>query len=377
MQFTIDHQTATGPARTGRLELAHGVVRTPAFMPVGTQATVKAMTADEVAGIGYEMILANTYHLHLRPGDELIRDLGGLHGFMNWDKPILTDSGGYQVFSLTELRKLTEEGVEFASPYDGSRRMISPERSIEIQQNLGADIIMAFDECTPYPCEIDRARQSMELTLRWAQRSKDAWARREEQALFGIVQGSVYRDLRVECAQRLVEMDFPGYAVGGLSVGEPKPEMMLGLEAALSALPTDRPRYAMGVGTPQDFLDCIERGVDLFDCVMPTRVARNGRAFVPGGHLNVRNARFATDPRPLDETCDCPTCRKHSRAYIRHLHRVGEILAARLLTMHNLSFFYRVMERIRHAIETDSLPQLRQEMAEEQNAFDNSDCAGR
>ncbi|MFW6303618.1 MAG: tRNA guanosine(34) transglycosylase Tgt, partial [Candidatus Sumerlaeota bacterium] len=260
------------------MELAHGTVHTPCFMPVGTRAAVKAMTVHEVEALGYEMILANTFHLHLRPGDELIRDLGGLHEFMNWRRPILTDSGGYQVFSLSDLREISEKGVHFASPVDGRKLFIGPEEAIRIQNNLGADIIMAFDECTPWPCEVKDARKSMELTLRWADRCRLAHQRTNDQALFGIVQGSVYPDLRRESARKTVEIDFPGYAVGGLSVGEPKEELYPALEAALEELPTGKPRYAMGVGTPRDFLDCVERGIDMFDCVMPTRVARNGRA---------------------------------------------------------------------------------------------------
>lgn len=369
MNFTVLTRSTNSPARTGLIELPHGSVRTPAFMPVGTHATVKAMTNEEIVSIGYEMILANTYHLHLRPGDEVVRDLGGLHKFMNWNRPILTDSGGYQVFSLSQLRKMSEEGVEFSSPLDGAINFLSPERAVAIQENLGADIIMAFDECTPYPCDEATARKSMELTLRWAERCKKAQTRAGDQALFGIVQGSVYGDLRAECARRLVDLDFPGYAIGGLSVGEPKDEMYPSLEAALGELPKDRPRYAMGVGTPEDFLECVERGVDLFDCVMPTRVARNGRIFVRGGQLNIRNACHTRDPRPLDEFCSCETCRNYSRAYLRHLYQSGEILAARLLTLHNLHFFYEIILQIRAAIESDSLGALRGRWEMEKEMF--------
>lgn len=374
MQFTVEHRSRKGPARAGRLSLPHGELPTPVFMPVGTAATVKAMTPEELQGLGYRMVLANTYHLHQRPGDERIARLGGLHRFMHWDRPILTDSGGYQVFSLSELRKLSEEGVEFASPLDGTRHFFSPERAIEIQQNLGADVIMVFDECTPWPCEEEQARQSMELTLRWAERSRAAWTRRDEQALFGIVQGSVYPALRQDCAHRLVELELPGYAVGGLSVGEPKPLLFEALEAATEILPEDKPRYAMGIGTPWDFLDCVERGIDMFDCVMPTRVARNGRAFVSGGRRNLRNARYAEDPRPLEETCDCYTCRHYSRAYLRHLHQAGEILAHRLLTTHNLHHFARVMDAIRQHILTDGLDHLRQSWLEAEARFQSEDA---
>ena len=374
MDFRVLHASPASPARTGLLRLPHGEVRTPAFMPVGTAGAVKAMTTREVAEIGYEMVLANTYHLYLRPGDEAVRELGGLHRFMNWDGALLTDSGGYQVFSLSHLRKLREEGVEFASPLDGARHFISPEKAIAIQENLGADVIMAFDECTPYPCSLSEARESMELTLRWAERCKRSRTRAHDQALFGIVQGSVYDELRVESARRLADMDLPGYAVGGLSVGEPKQEMYRALEAALGELPAEKPRYAMGVGTPEDFLDCVERGVDLFDCVMPTRVARNGRAFVRGGRRNIRNARYARDPRPLDESCGCEVCRGYSRAYLRHLYRSGEILSARLLTYHNLHSFQRCIEEIREAVERDALPALRRRWAAERESLQRSEA---
>jgi queuine tRNA-ribosyltransferase len=361
-------------ARTGLLEVAHGAVATPAFMPVGTHATVKAMTSEEIEAMGYEMILANTYHLHLRPGDDVVRELGGLHKFMNWHRPILTDSGGYQVFSLSSLRRLSEKGVEFRSPIDGARCFLSPESAIAIQENLGADIIMVLDECTPYPCDAARARESMELTLRWAERCKRAQKRPGDQALFGIVQGSVYPELRAESARRVTELDFAGYAVGGLSVGESKEEMYPSLEAALAQLPLDRPRYALGVGTPEDFLECVARGVDLFDCVMPTRVARNGRAYVRGGQRNIRNGRYARDPRPLDESCACAACRCYSRAYLRHLHQAGEILAARLLTHHNLHFFQQCVVEIRRAVDADSLDGLRRQWLDEKTAFEQAEA---
>jgi queuine tRNA-ribosyltransferase len=369
MHFEVLKKHPNSPARTGLLTLPHGTVRTPAFMPVGTRGTVKAMTTDEVESMGYEMILANTYHLFLRPGDEVVRKLGGLHKFMNWKRPILTDSGGYQVFSLTKLRKMSEEGVEFASPVDGSRSFLSPEKSISIQQNLGADIILVFDECTPYPCDHATAKRSMELTQRWSVRSKAAWTNREEQALFGIVQGSVYPDLREASAKFLTELDLPGYAIGGLSVGETKEELHLAIDTTVPLLPENKPRYALGVGTPEDFLECISRGIDLFDCVMPTRVARNGRAFVRGGQRNIRNARYKVDPRPLDPYCQCDTCRNYSRAYLRHLHQCGEILSARLLTLHNLFYFQNVMQQIRSAIEAGDLNALRAEWAAQTDEF--------
>ncbi|MBN1865901.1 tRNA guanosine(34) transglycosylase Tgt [Candidatus Sumerlaeota bacterium] len=369
MRFEPLHRTHDSAARTGVLRLPHGDVRTPAFMPVGTYAAVKAMSPEELLEIGFEIVLANTYHLHLRPGDETIRDLGGLHRFMHWERPILTDSGGFQVFSLSGLRRLTDDGVEFASPLDGAKIFLTPEKAVEIQNRLGADVIMALDECTPFPCEFAPARRSMELTLGWAERSKRAHTRTDEQALFGIVQGSVYPELRAECARRLVDIDLPGYAIGGLSVGEPKQAMLEALDVVAPLLPADRPRYAMGVGTPWDFLECVERGIDLFDCVMPTRVARNGRAYVRGGTRNIRNARYTRDPRPLDETCECPTCRNYSRAYLRHLHQAGEILSARLLTYHNLHFFQDCIVRIRRAVEAGSLSLLRAEWTREEATF--------
>ncbi len=371
MQFEVLYKSSNSAARLGRLHLAHGTVETPVFMPVGTRAAVKAMTWQQVHSMGYEMVLANTFHLHLRPGDERVRDIGGLHHFMGWSKPILTDSGGYQVFSLSDLREISEKGVHFASPVDGQRLFIGPEEAIRIQQNLGADIIMAFDECTPYPCEFRAARDSMEMTLRWAERCKTAHGKRSEQSLFGIVQGSVFADLRKASARQTVQIGFPGYAIGGLSVGEPKDLMYTGLEAALAELPTDRPRYAMGVGTPWDFLDCVERGVDMFDCVMPTRVARNGRVYVRGGKMNIRNARYADDIRPLDEYCQCEACQNHSRAYLRHLHQVGEIAAAQLLTIHNLHFFKDCMDEIRKAVRQSNLADLRAIWHEREKRFKN------
>lgn len=373
MRFQILKQSSDARARTGLLHLPHGTVRTPVFMPVGTYGAVKAMTPEELVDLGYELILANTYHLHLRPTSEVVASLGGLHRFMHWERPILTDSGGFQVFSLSKLRKLTEEGVEFASPLDGSRDFLSPERAVEIQRNLGADIIMVLDECTPHPVSEEEARVSMERTVRWAGRSCEAWTHRDEQSLFGIVQGSVYDSLRAECAGRLAELDLPGYAIGGLSVGEPKEDMLRAIETSIAHLPSDRPRYAMGVGTPWDFLECVERGVDMFDCVMPTRVARNGKAFVTGGQRNIRNARYREDPLPIDPACDCYACRHYSRGYLRHLHQSGEILCARLLTTHNLHVFQRCIEAIRAAVESDGLGELRAQWRAEEAAFKESE----
>lgn len=321
-------------------------------MPVGTQATVKALDRQDLESLGAQIILGNTYHLYLRPGHDLIRSLGGLHKFMNWPHPILTDSGGYQVFSLNELAKVTEEGVEFQSHFDGSSHFISPERSIEIQQALGADIIMAFDEPTPHTASLDQTDKSLGLTTRWAQRCKDMILS-DEQALFGIVQGGMFPDLRKKSAEQIIEIDFPGYAIGGLSVGEEKSLMydITGYTAPL--LPADKPRYLMGVGTPEDLLQCSSMGVDMFDCVMPTRNARNGSLFVKGGKINIRNEQYKTDSGPIDEDCTCYTCSNYSRAYLRHLIMVGEILAMRLLTLHNSTFYQQWMASIRKAIADD------------------------
>lgn len=329
-------------------------------MPVGTQATVKAMTPHELEEVGAEIILSNTYHLYLRPGSDLVAAAGGLHRFMAWNRPILTDSGGYQVFSLGDLREISEEGVAFRSHLDGSRHFISPERSIEIQNALGADIIMAFDECAPYPADRDYTRKSMELTSRWARRCLAAHSR-EDQALFGIVQGGMYKDLRRQSAEELVSLDFPGYGIGGLSVGEP-PELMLEmLEATVPYLPAEKPRYLMGVGSPDFLLAGVERGIDMFDCVLPTRIARHGTVFTRDGRLTIRNAVYARDFRPLEPGCDCYTCRHFTRAYIRHLIKAGEILGVRLTTIHNVRFLIRLMEEIRQNVAADTLPRFREE----------------
>ncbi len=339
-----------GRARTARLILPRGEIRTPAFMPVGTAATVKAMLPESVRATGAEILLGNTYHLMLRPGAERIARLGGLHRFMNWERPILTDSGGFQVMSLAELRKLTEEGVRFRSHIDGARHMLSPETSMEIQRLLGSDIVMSFDECTPYPAERSVAEQSMRLSMRWAQRSRDAFGDRPGHALFGIQQGSVFPDQRAESAEALRAIGFDGYAIGGLAVGEGQAAMFDVLDYAPGQLPEDRPRYLMGVGKPDDIVGAVLRGVDMFDCVLPSRSGRTGQALTRFGAVNLRNARHAEDPRPLDPDCACPCCRSYSRAYLHHVVRSGEIIACMLLTWHNLHYYQELMEGLRMAI---------------------------
>jgi queuine tRNA-ribosyltransferase len=339
-------------ARRGRLHLAHGTVETPVFMPVGTYGTVKAMSPEELVGLGTQIVLGNTFHLMLRPGTDVIRAHGGLHGFMHWESPILTDSGGFQVFSLAELRKLTEEGVHFRSPVNGDAVFLSPEISMQVQTALDADIVMAFDECPPYPATPDAARQSMELSMRWARRSRDAFDELGNlNGLFGIVQGGTHLPLRLESTARLVEVGFDGYAVGGLAVGEPADERNAVLEAVEPHLPPVRPRYLMGVGTPADIVQAVARGIDMFDCVMPTRNARNGHLFTSQGVVKVRNASHQADTGPLDPKCGCYTCQHYSRAYLRHLDRCNEILGARLNTIHNLHYYLDLMRRIREAIE--------------------------
>jgi queuine tRNA-ribosyltransferase len=341
-----------GAARRGRLGLRHGTVQTPVFMPVGTYGTVKAMTPEELVGLGAEIVLGNTFHLMLRPGTGVIRAHGSLHGFMHWSGPILTDSGGFQVFSLAELRRLSEEGVHFRSPVNGDPVFLSPEVSMQVQTELGSDVVMAFDECPPYPATEDEARRSMELSMRWARRSRDAFrALGNPNALFGIVQGGTYPGLRLESLETLRDLEFDGYAVGGLAVGEPATERNAVLDALGPSLPADRPRYLMGVGTPADIVEAVLRGIDLFDCVMPTRNARNGHLFTRAGVVKIRNSAHQADPRPLDAGCDCYACRNYSRAYLRHLDRCNEILGARLNTIHNLHYYLDLMRRIRAAIE--------------------------
>lgn len=342
-------------ARLGRLHTPHGVIETPIFMPVGTQATVKAMTPEELKEIGSQIILSNTYHLYLRPGHDLIERAGGLHKFMNWDKPILTDSGGFQVFSLGPLRKIKEEGVEFRSHLDGSKHFLLPEKATEIQNALGSDIIMAFDECAPYPADRQYVKNSLERTTRWLERCKAAHKYPEKQALFGIVQGGMYKELREQSAREITAIDLPGYAIGGLSVGEPKDMMYEVLDYTVPLLPEDKPRYLMGVGSPDDLLEGVLRGIDMFDCVLPTRIARNGTAMTSQGKVVVRNASYAEDFTSLDPECDCYTCKNYTKAYLRHLIKCNEILGARLLTIHNLRFLLKMMENVREAIKEDRL----------------------
>ncbi len=348
-------------ARLGRLHTPHGIIETPIFMPVGTQATVKSMTPEELKEIGSQIILSNTYHLYMRPGHELIKRAGGLHKFMNWDKPILTDSGGFQVFSLGPLRKIKEEGVEFRSHLDGSKHFLTPEKAMEIQNALGSDIMMAFDECTPYPADREYVKNSLERTTRWLKRCKDAHNNTDKQALFGIIQGGMYKDLREQSAKEITSIDLPGYAIGGLSVGEPKPLMYDVLEHTTPLMPKDKPRYLMGVGSPDDLVEGVIRGVDMFDCVLPTRIARNGTAMTSQGKVVVRNATYAEDFTPLDPECDCYACKNYSRAYIRHLIKANEILGARLITTHNLHFLLNLMKQIRQAIMEDRLLDFRNE----------------
>ncbi len=351
-EFELLHVCAQTGARRGRLHTPHGVIETPIFMPVGTQATVKTMSPDELKQVGAQIILSNTYHLHLRPGEDLVAEAGGLHRFMNWDRPILTDSGGFQVFSLAELRKLNENGVEFQSHLDGSRHFFSPEVSIGVQEKLGSDIMMQFDECSPWPCDYDRAKGAMYRTLRWLNRCMAAKTR-SDQALFGIVQGAFYKDLRVECAKEMAKLDLPGFGIGGLSVGEPKEIMYELLEAINPVMPQNKPRYLMGVGSPDCLIEGVLRGVDMFDCVLATRVARNGTAFTRRGRLVIKNAQYAHDFGPMEEGCDCYACKNFSRAYIRHLFKADEILALRLISWHNLRFLLHLMEEVRAAIEQD------------------------
>ncbi|MGB1547320.1 MAG: tRNA guanosine(34) transglycosylase Tgt [Alphaproteobacteria bacterium] len=353
MKFKLE--TTSQKGRLGLLKTAHGNVHTPAFMPVGTAATVKAMTSEMVRATGAEILLANTYHLMLRPGAERVAKLGGLHRFMNWDGPILTDSGGFQVWSLAKLREIREEGVVFQSHLDGARHELTPERAIEIQHLLDADITMAFDECTAWPATEEDAAKSMRLSMRWAERSRAAFREREGYGIFGIVQGSVFPDLRIESAERLLEIGFDGYAIGGLSVGEAREKTAETLEATLPRLPKDRPRYLMGVGTPADIVDAVAEGVDLFDCVLPTRSGRTGQAFTRTGKLNLRNARHAEDAEPIDPACGCSACTGYSRAYLHHLTKAGEILGAILLTTHNLYYYQELMASLRDAIRSDGL----------------------
>jgi queuine tRNA-ribosyltransferase len=372
--FSYSLHTTDGNARRGAVHTVRGDIQTPAFMPVGTAATVKAMMPQSVASTGAEIILGNTYHLMLRPTAERIAALGGLHKFMNWDKPILTDSGGFQVMSLSKLRTMSEEGVAFQSHLDGQKFMLSPERSMEIQRLLGSNIVMAFDECTPYPVEKTEAEKSMQLSMRWAKRSRDGFdiggQHAADNALFGIVQGSTFEDLRAESAAKLIDIGFEGYAVGGLAVGEGQDMMFEVLDYTLPHLPTDKPRYLMGVGKPADLVGAVLRGVDMFDCVLPTRSGRNGQAFTRRGTVNIKNARHVDDPRPLDEACSCPACSQYSRAYLAHLVRSNEILGSMLMSWHNVQYYQDLMASMRAAIEAGTMASFVTEFEASQTAGD-------
>ena len=362
--YELLHIDKNSGARRGVVHTPHGDIQTPIFMPVGTQATVKSMTPEELKDeVKAQIILSNTYHLYLRPGHELVKEAGGLHKFMNWDKPILTDSGGFQVFSLSSLRKITEEGVKFSSHLDGSKHLFTPESVMEIEEALGADIIMAFDECCPYPSTYEYTKKSMERTTRWAKRCKEAH-KTENQGLFGIIQGGFYKDLREQSAKDLIELDFPGYAIGGISVGEPKEEFLGILRYTTPLMPENKPRYLMGVGSPDYLIEAALAGIDMCDCVLPTRLARHGTALTSRGKLVIRNATYEKDWGKLDEECDCYTCKNYTRAYIRHLIKTNEILGMRLLSIHNLRFLTKLMERVRMEIENDNLLNFRKEFYE-------------
>lgn len=362
--FELIKESKECKARLGKIHTNHGDIETPIFMPVGTKATVKAMTPEEMKELEAQIILGNTYHLYLRPGHELIKEAGGLHKFMNWDRPILTDSGGFQVFSLGNLRKIKEEGVEFRSHVDGSKHFLSPEKSMEIQNYLGSDIMMAFDECIPYPASREYVEQSIKRTTRWAKRCKEFHENTENQALFGIVQGGMYEDLRRESAKQITDIDFPGYAIGGLSVGEPRELMCEVMDYTVDLLPKDKPRYLMGVGSPDYLFEAVERGIDMADCVLPTRMARHGAFFTSKGQLTIKNAKYKKDFSPIDENCSCYTCRNYSRAYIRHLFNENEILGARLASIHNLFFLINLMKSIRISIKEDNFMNFKKEFYE-------------
>ncbi len=360
IRFTVRKEATDSRARLGVLETPYGVIETPVFMPVGTQATVKTMTRHELEDCGASIILSNTYHLYLRPGSELVEAGGGLHTFMNWPHPILTDSGGFQVFSLGKLRSITEEGVEFRSHLDGSKHFISPEKSMDIQMELGGDIVMTFDECPPYPADYQYVKKSMDLTFRWGKRCRDHH-HRADQALFGIVQGGMEKDLRKASAHQLGDLDFPGYGIGGLSVGEPKDIMYQVLDDLIPEMPKEKPRYLMGVGSPDCLIEGVLRGVDMFDCVLPTRIARHGTVMTRNGNYTIRDKPFARDFSPIEEGCCCYACQHYSRAYIRHLIKAKEVLGLRLTSIHNVAFLLGLMEQVRQAIRDDRLPQFRQE----------------
>ena len=359
--YELLHECKQTGARRGVIHTPHGDIQTPVFMPVGTQATVKSMTPEELKEVNAQIILSNTYHLFLRPGHELVKEAGGLHNFMHWDRPILTDSGGFQVFSLGKLRKITEEGVEFQSHLDGSKKFLSPEKAMEVENALGSDIMMAFDECCPYPSTYEYTKKSMERTTRWAKRCKEAHKRPEDQGLFGIIQGGFYEDLRKKSAEDLIELDFPGYAIGGISVGEPKEKFIEILQYTAPLMPKDKPRYLMGVGTPDYLIEAAIAGIDMCDCVLPTRIARHGTALTSHGKLVVRNATYEHDFTPLDPECDCYACKNYTRAYIRHLIKANEILGIRLLSIHNIKFLTNLMDKVRIEIENDNLGSFRDE----------------
>ncbi len=356
-------------ARRGRVNTPHGPIETPVFMPVGTAGTVKAMKPEEVRDMGAQIILGNTYHLYLRPGHEVVKAAGGLHKFMNWERAILTDSGGFQVFSLGAMRKISEEGVEFRSHIDGSKHMLSPEKSMEIQNALGSDIMMAFDECAPYPADRNYVKNSLERTTRWLKRCKEFHKNTEQQSLFGIMQGGMYKDLRKQSAEEIVELDLPGYAIGGLSVGEPKELMYEIMDDCVDYLPAEKPRYLMGVGSPDCLFEGVERGIDMFDCVLPTRIARHGMAMTSQGRVNIKNAKYERDFTPLDPHCDCYTCRNYSKAYLRHLFKCDEILSSMLMTTHNLHFLVNTMAGIRKAIEEDRFLEYKKEFYDSYGRF--------
>ena len=359
--YELLHECKQTGARRGVIHTPHGDIQTPVFMPVGTQATVKSMTPEELKEVNAQIRLSNTYHLFLRPGHELVKEAGGLHNFMHWDRPILTDSGGFQVFSLGKLRKITEEGVEFQSHLDGSKKFLSPEKAMEVENALGSDIMMAFDECCPYPSTYEYTKKSMERTTRWAKRCKEAHKRPEDQGLFGIIQGGFYEDLRKKSAEDLIELDFPGYAIGGISVGEPKEKFIEILQYTAPLMPKDKPRYLMGVGTPDYLIEAAIAGIDMCDCVLPTRIARHGTALTSHGKLVVRNATYEHDFTPLDPECDCYACKNYTRAYIRHLIKANEILGIRLLSIHNIKFLTNLMDKVRIEIENDNLGSFRDE----------------
>ena len=362
--YELKHICKQSGARLGVVHTPHGSFDTPAFMPVGTQATVKGMSPDEIKSMGAGIILSNTYHLWMRPGSDIVRDAGGLHKFMNWDRAILTDSGGFQVFSLSDNRKIDEEGVHFRSHIDGSKHILTPEKSIAVQNDLGADIIMAFDECIPWPADHDYARKSLQRTTRWLERCIKAHEKADKQALFGIIQGSTYTDLRKQSAREITQFDLPGYAIGGLSVGEPADQLYEMLEATVPLMPSDKPRYLMGVGTPDYLIESAVRGIDMFDCVLPTRIGRNGTVLTSGGRMIIRDAKFARDYNPIDENCDCYVCKNYSRAYIRHLIKAGEMFGLRLASWHNIHFLLNLMEEVRLAIAKDRLLDFKTEFFE-------------